>query len=58
MIESPKDSVLQEDLEYIANGNIPLDELKNRIRDLENINSTLICEIDDLKALLKANGIL
>ena len=35
-----------------------VDELKNRIRDLENINSTLICEIDDLKALLKAKGIL
>ena len=30
----------------------------NRVRDLENINSTLICEIDDLKALLKAKGIL
>ena len=35
-----------------------VDELKNRIRDLENINSTLICEIDDLKALLKSKGIL
>ena len=35
-----------------------VDELKNRLRDLENINSTLICEIDDLKALLKAKGIL
>ena len=35
-----------------------VDELKNRIRDLENINSTLICEIDDLKALLKTKGIL
>ena len=35
-----------------------VDELKNRVRDLENINSTLICEIDDLKALLKAEGIL
>ena len=35
-----------------------VDELKNRIRDLENINSTLICEIDDLKVLLKAKGIL
>ena len=35
-----------------------VDELKNRIRDLENINSTLICEIDGLKALLKAKGIL
>ena len=35
-----------------------VDELKNRVRDLENINSTLICEIDDLKALLKAKGIL
>ena len=29
MLESPRDSVLQEDLEFIANGNIPLDELKN-----------------------------
>ena len=27
-----------------------VDELKNRVRDLENINSTLICEIDDLKS--------
>ena len=35
-----------------------VDELKNRIRDLENINSILICEIDELKALLKAKGIL
>ena len=35
-----------------------VDELKNKVRDLENINSTLICEIDDLKALLKAKGIL
>ena len=35
-----------------------VDELKNKIRDLENINSTLICEINDLKALLKAKGIL
>ena len=35
-----------------------VDELKNRIRDLENINSTLICEIDDLKVLLKTKGIL
>ena len=35
-----------------------VDELKNRVRDLENINSTLICEINDLKALLKAKGIL
>ena len=35
-----------------------VDELKNRIRDLENINSTLICEIDGLKALLKAKEIL
>ena len=35
-----------------------VDELKNKVRDLENINSTLICEINDLKALLKAKGIL
>ena len=35
-----------------------VDELKNRVRDLENINSTLICEINDLKALLEAKGIL
>ena len=35
-----------------------VDELKNRVRDLENINSTLICEIDDLKTILKAKGIL
>ena len=30
MLESKRDAVLQEDLEYIANGNIPLDELKNK----------------------------
>ena len=35
-----------------------VDELKNRIRDLENINSTLICEINDLKTILRAKGIL
>ncbi len=35
-----------------------VDELKNRVRDLENINSTLICEIDDLKTILRAKGIL
>ena len=35
-----------------------VDELKNRVRDLENINSTLICEIDDLKTILHAKGIL
>ena len=35
-----------------------VDELKNRIKDLENINSTLICEIDDLKTMLRAKGIL
>ena len=35
-----------------------VDELKNRVRDLENINSTLICEIDDLKTMLRAKGIL
>ena len=35
-----------------------VDELKNRIRDLENINSMLICEIDYLKALVKSIGIL
>ena len=35
-----------------------VDELKNKVRDLENINSTLICEIDDLKTILRAKGIL
>ena len=35
-----------------------VDELKNRVRDLENINSTLICEINDLKTILCAKGIL
>ena len=35
-----------------------VDELKNRVRDLENINSTLICEIDDLKTILHTKGIL
>ena len=35
-----------------------VDELKNRIRDLEDVNNKLIGEIDDLKTLLKAKGIL
>ena len=35
-----------------------VDELKNRIRDLEDVNSTLICEINDLKAILQTKGIL
>ena len=35
-----------------------VDELKDRIRDLEDANNRLINEIDALKALLKAKGIL
>ncbi|MDY5668305.1 MAG: hypothetical protein SPK43_03565 [Candidatus Onthovivens sp.] len=35
-----------------------VDELKNRIRDLEDVNNKLIGEIDGLKTLLKAKGIL
>lgn len=35
-----------------------VDELKNRVRDLEDINTKLVDEIDDLKALLKAKGII
>lgn len=35
-----------------------VDELKNKVRDLEYINNKLTNEIDDLKALLKAKGIL
>lgn len=35
-----------------------VDELKNRIRDLEDVNNKLIDEIDGLKTLLKAKGIL
>ena len=35
-----------------------VDELKNRIRDLEDVNNKLIGEINDLKTLLKAKGIL
>ena len=35
-----------------------VDELKNRIRDLENINSTLIDEIYCLKSMLRSKGIL
>ena len=33
-----------------------VDELKNKVRDLENINSTLICEIDDLKTILRSSS--
>ena len=35
-----------------------VDELKNRVKDLEYINNKLTNEIDDLKTLLKAKGIL
>lgn len=35
-----------------------VDELKNKVRDLEYINNKLTNEIDDLKTLLKAKGIL
>ena len=35
-----------------------VDELKTKVRDLEYINNKLTNEIDDLKALLKAKGIL
>ena len=35
-----------------------VDELKNKVRDLEDINNKLANEIDYLRALLKAKGIL
>ena len=35
-----------------------VDELKNKVRDLEDINNKLTNEIDYLRALLKAKGIL
>ena len=35
-----------------------VDELKNKVRDLENINNKLTNEIDYLKAMLRAKGIL
>ena len=35
-----------------------VDELKNKVRDLENINNKLVNEIDYLKATLRAKGIL
>ena len=35
-----------------------VDELKNKVRDLEDINNKLVNEIDYLRATLRANGIL
>ena len=35
-----------------------VDDLKNKVRDLENINNKLTNEIDYLKAMLRAKGIL
>ena len=35
-----------------------VDELKNKVRDLENINNKLTNEIDYLKAMMRAKGIL
>lgn len=35
-----------------------VDELKNKVKDLENINNKLINEIDCLRATLRAKGIL
>ena len=35
-----------------------VDELKNKVKDLEDTNHKLICEIDDLKTILRAKGIL
>ena len=35
-----------------------VDELKNKVRDLEDINNKLTNEIDCLRATLRANGIL
>ena len=55
MLESPKDSVLQEDLEYIANGNIPLDELKNRTILVTGATGLIGSQI--VKALLCCNRI-
>ena len=55
MLESSKDSVLQEDLEYIANGNIPLDELKNRTILVTGATGLIGSQI--VKALLCCNRI-
>ena len=35
-----------------------IDELKNRVRDLEDTNNKLICEIYCLKSMLRSKGIL
>ncbi len=53
MLESKRDAVLQEDLEYIANGNIPLDELKNKTIFVTGATGLIGSQI--VKALLCCN---
>ena len=55
MLESPKDSVLQEDLEYIANGNIPLDELRDKTILVTGATGLIGSQI--VKALLCCNRV-
>ena len=55
MIESPKDSVLQEDLEFIANSNIPLEDLKNKSILVTGATGLIGSQV--VKALLCCNRI-
>lgn len=53
MLESKNDKVLQEDLEYIANSNIPLEELKNKTIFVTGATGLIGSQI--VKALLCCN---
>ena len=53
MLESKFDPVLQEDLEYIAGGNIPLDELRNKTIFVTGATGLIGSQI--VKALLCCN---
>ena len=55
MLESPKYSFLQKELKYIANANIPLDELKNRTILVTGATGLIGSQI--VKALLCCNRI-
>ena len=55
MIESPKDSVLQEDLEYIANSNIPLEELSGKTIFITGATGLIGSQV--VKALVCCNRI-
>ncbi|MBE5934331.1 MAG: NAD-dependent epimerase/dehydratase family protein [Lachnospiraceae bacterium] len=55
MIESPKDSVLQEDLEIIANSNIPLEDIKGKTILVTGATGLIGSQV--VKALLCCNRI-